>query len=254
MSNKARSFCDGQQTINKATFGLRGIALSIVSLVAIAGCAQYPNGAAQPVSLESEKLCLIASPNGASKVYTGPDGKAVPMTGPQCVQANEEARRGEAEALRVRAADEQRVAQRQTAERQRVQTRLEQVINQEKALGYRHQTVRDLLLDGKALAAQAAKVSVTGFYKALNRRNERFYVSYNDYMMHQYQSVEAQNIGLLTSDGSRRLREYLLRCEQGCQLTILGHVTACVETNAFGRSTSDFCLAADDMRAVEGGT
>jgi uncharacterized protein YecT (DUF1311 family) len=125
--------------------------------------------------------------------------------------------------------------------------------------GYKQVTVRDLILDGKVYAANETKVSVSGFYHAQSRQNERLYNSYDDFMMHTlnpsaFGYVEALNVGLITEDGSRTMREYLLgaRCGvAGCGVTILGHVGECVETNAFGRTAHDLCLLAEDMRSAE---
>ncbi|MGC1108270.1 MAG: hypothetical protein WA870_00190, partial [Methylovirgula sp.] len=66
-----------------------------------------------------------------------------------------------------------------------------------------------------------------------------------------YQSIDAQYIALLTGNGSRPLREYLMECGSrlGCNVTILGHLSQCTETNIFGATTDDFCLVADDIGA-----
>ena len=185
--------------------------------------------------------CKIERPNSSETFFTGNDGRPMFMTPAECAAANEQAQR--------RQAEQQLAAQRQQEERQRADLAASEALLREKMLGYEQTTVKDLLLDAKVLESKNAKLAVTGFYKPLGRHNERFYVSYNDYMMHTYQSIEATNVGLLTADGSRRLREYLQRCVAGCELTILGHITSCVETNPFGASTTDFCLTADDMRA-----
>jgi hypothetical protein len=57
-------------------------------------------------------------------------------------------------------------------------------------------------------------------------------------------------IGTITEDGSRRLREYLLRCSNygGCNVTILGHLDFCTERSAWVPVTQDVCLVAEDMR------
>jgi hypothetical protein len=108
--------------------------------------------------------------------------------------------------------------------------------------------VRDLLLDGRTYASDGTKVAAAGFYKLNARRDERLYISYDDFMMHTFQPVEARYVGLLTDGGSRALREYLMRCVAGCNVTILGHLDRCVETNVFGAMAQDVCLVADDIR------
>ena len=126
-----------------------------------------------------------------------------------------------------------------------------QIVRDEAARGYKRITVKDLYLDGKFYAANETKVAVPGFYKTYGRHNERLYGSYNDFMMHNFQSVEALHIGLITEDSSRNLREYLLRCVAGCNVTILGHVGHCVETSVFGATAQDICLVAEDMGRAE---
>lgn len=226
----------------------------IALMVLTAGCAPSLDGGVQSPGLGLRTVCFINRQNSSPTVYTGPDGRALALTRPQCIEANEEAQRQDLAAEQARQAKVQLATQRQREEQQRSDAATAQAVRDEKARGYQHVTVKDLLLDAKILATRQAKIAVSGFYKTLGRRNERLYVSYNDFMMHAYQSVQAQNVGLLTADGSRRLREHLLRCVAGCELTILGHVTECVETSALGTSTPDFCLVADDMRVIGNGT
>ena len=171
--------------------------------------------------------------------YMEPNGHPVLLTPTQCEEKN-------AQALHER----QRAAQQAQADQQKLAAADAQIVRDEERRGYKHVTLKDLLLDARAYAANAAKVAVSGFYKLHGRRDERLYASYNDLMMHTYQSVEASYIGLLTDDGNRPLREYLMRCGAtfGCEVTILGHVSPCVETNVFGATAGDFCLVAEAMR------
>ena len=209
--------------------------------------------------LQPGTVCFIhhqntpGTPYPLTTVYTGADGRAVPLTPEQCRQADADAQIAEQQAQQQRAAETQRAAQLAQADQQRRDAAAAQIVREEEARGYKHVTVKDLLLDGKVYAANETKVSVSGFYHAQNRQNARLYDSYNDFMMHTmnpsaFGYVEALNVGLISEDGSRTLREFLLRCVAGCGVTILGHIGQCVETNAFGRQSDDFCLVAEDMR------
>ncbi len=183
-------------------------------------------------------------------VFVGPDGQPQRLSREQCQQENEKSLSAEEEAYQRSMADAQRAGQ----EAQRKQAAIAaQIVRDEEARGYKHVTVKDLLLDHKVYAANETKISVSGFYHAQNRQNERLYDSYNEFMMHTlnpsaFGYVEALNVGLITEDGSRTMREYFLRCVAGCAVTILGHVGQCVETNSFGRQSEDVCLIAEDMR------
>jgi hypothetical protein len=170
------------------------------------------------------------------------------MTPAQCQQANADAQISE-----QRAAEAQRAAQEAQAEQQKQAAAAAQVIRDDESRGYKHVTVKDVVLDRKIYAANETKLAVSGFYHAENRQNERLYSSYNEYMMHTlnpeaFGYTEALSVGLITEDGSRTMREYFLRCVPGCVVTIIGHVGQCVETNAFGRQSDEVCLIAEDMR------
>jgi hypothetical protein len=226
--------------------------LALLAAVACieSGCGDYPIPAhplgALVNSLQPATVCFIHHPNtSATTAYTGPDGRTVAMTPEQCQQANADAQ----------IAEQQQAAQEAQAEQQKRAAAAAQVIRNDESRGYKHVKVRDLVLDRKVYAANETKLSVSGFYHAQNRQNERLYDSYNEYMMHTlnpqaFGYVEALNVGLITEDGSRAMREYLLRCVAGCAVTILGHIGQCVETNAFGRRSEEVCLVAEDMRPV----
>jgi uncharacterized protein YecT (DUF1311 family) len=115
---------------------------------------------------------------------------------------------------------------------------------------YKSVTVKDLLLDRKAYAASQTGVAVSGFYRLRGPHDERLYTSYDDFMMHMYQSVEAQYIALITETGSRPMRESLMDCgaRMGCDVTIVGHLSPCVESTAFGGRSDALCLVAEVMR------
>jgi hypothetical protein len=200
------------------------------------------------------RLCYI--PEGTIPNPYDPTGHYVNnLTNAECEQKKEEARAAAEEANRARAAEAQRAAQLAQADQQRRAAAVAQIVRDEWARGYRHITVKDLYIDGKAYADSHTKVSVSGFYRALSRHYERLYNSGDEYMAHTlnpsaYGSAEALNVGLLTDTASRSLRAALLSCEGGCVVTILGHVAHCVETNAFGRAAQDICLVAEDISAT----
>jgi hypothetical protein len=181
-------------------------------------------------------------------VFVGPDGQPQRLSGEQCDQENERSLNAEEQAFQQTVATAQRTAQ---VAQQKQADRLAQIASDEAARGYKRITVKDLYLDAKSYAANQTKIAVPGFYKAKSLHDQRLYSSYDDFMMHTYQSDEALNVGLLTDDGSRSLREYLLRCVAGCKVTILGHADQCVATNVFGATTHDVCLVAEDMERAE---
>jgi hypothetical protein len=220
--------------------------LFVIALAGVqSGCGGAPFGGALS-GLHPRSICYVYHQNSPTPTtYTGPDSQAVPLTADECGMANAEARAND-----QRAEQQRQAAAAQDAQQKRAAT----VIQAEEARGYTRQiTVKDLILDARMYAANGTKVVVTGFYKLQGRRDERFYVSFNDLMMHSYSNVGASYVGLLTENGTRPMREYLMRCgsTNGCQVTILGHVSPCVETNAFGTSTGDLCLVAEDMRAPD---
>jgi hypothetical protein len=194
---------------------------------------------------------ITGPPARPDTVFVGPVGQPQWLTREQCEQENEKSLSAEKEAF---------WAQRAAQQAQQKQAAIAaQIVRDDEARGYKHVSVKDLLLDGKAYAANETKVSVSGFYHAQSRQNERLYDSYDDFLMHTlnpsgFGYVEALNVGLITEDGSRTMREYFLgaRCSvAGCGVTILGHIGECVETNAFGRTAHDLCLVAEDMRQAE---
>ena len=194
-----------------------------------------------------------APPAGPDTIFVGPDGNPQLLTSEQCARENVKAQVAAAEAYQLSVANAQRAAQEeQQKEQKKHDAFVAQTIHDDAASGYKHVTVKDLYLDSKAYAASGTKVSVSGFYKSYGRHKERLYNSYNELMMVAFQpGVQALSIALLTDDGTRKLREYLLRCMAGCGVTILGHVDQCVETNVFGATDQDICLVATDVRAFE---
>ena len=199
--------------------------------------------------IQGKRLCYIRHQNTpAYTVYIKPDGSTEMLTAEECTQKNQEAQLAEQQAQQKRIADADQEAQEEDRKRNAI---LVQNIKNEMARGYKPTTLKDLYLDGKDDAARGTKVSVHGFYKSYGRHKERLYNSYAELMNALYQpGIETLSIGLLTDDGSRAMREYLLRCAggAGCDITILGHVEGCTETNLLGAATDDVCLVAEDMR------
>jgi hypothetical protein len=62
-------------------------------------------------------------------------------------------------------------------------------------------------------------------------------------------------VPLLTDDASREFRQYLLKCQSnpvsaqgGCSVTVLGHVTICKLSNAFGATREPPCVDVEEGR------
>jgi hypothetical protein len=219
-------------------------------------------GAVGAFGIDLPGICLIHHhhkwvPNGIisggppaipDTAFLGPDGQPQRITSQQCAQENERSLAAEELAYQQTTAASQQAAE---DDRRRRSTALAQVIRAEEARGYARVTVKDLYLDGKSYAASGARVAVRGFFKASGRHDERLYSSYDDFMMHSFQSTEALYIGLLTENASRRLRESLLSCQAGCNVTILGHVDQCLETRLLSGTSNEVCLVAEDIDASE---
>jgi hypothetical protein len=182
-------------------------------------------------------------------VFAGPDGQPQRISREQCQQENDRSLAAEEDAFQRTMADAQRATQNAQQKQQEAEAKIEA---DELARGYQHVTVQNLIIDGRTYESSRAKVSVSGFYKLNGRRDERLYTSYGDVMMHLYQPTDARYVGLITDGGSHALRAYLMQCGDrvGCDVTILGHVSPCVETNAFGTSSSDVCLVAEELRSA----
>ena len=177
-------------------------------------------------------------------MFVGSDGQPQRLTREQCEQENAKSLAAEEEAFQRTMANAQRAAQQVQQQRAAVAA---QIVRDEAARGYKRVTVKDLYLDAKTYAANQTKLAVPGFYKSNGRHDERLYSTYDEYMMHTlnpaaFGYAEGLNVGLITEDGSRSLREYLLRCVAGCKITILGHADQCTATNAFGATSHDVCL------------
>jgi hypothetical protein len=91
-------------------------------------------------------------------------------------------------------------------------------------------SVNDLILDSKDLAARNAKIQIRGIYKKFGD-NGHLYGS----NMEAYSNTD-NYVVLLTDEAQRPLRAALLsygcESEMGCQIDIGGHMTTCEHTNA----------------------
>jgi hypothetical protein len=186
-------------------------------------------------------------------MFVGQDGQPQRLTREQCEQENAKSLAAEEEVFRRTMDETQRAVQ--VAQQNRAAVTA-QIVRDEAARGYKRVTVKDLYLDAKTYAANQTKLAVQGFYKSKGRHDERLYLSYDEYMMHTlnpaaFGYAEGLNVGLITEDSSRSLREYLLQCVAGCKITILGRADQCTATNAFGATSHDVCLVAEDMERAQ---
>lgn len=111
-------------------------------------------------------------------------------------------------------------------------------------------SVKDFVLEGKQLAEEHAKVSISGSYLAQGRA-ENMYDNYTAVIEAlQYPSMGRQPIvPLLTDKAIYPVRRRLLECQSspsesqvGCQVVLRGIVMMCTETNDFGVSSEAPCL------------
>jgi hypothetical protein len=119
---------------------------------------------------------------------------------------------------------------------------------------YQFVTVRNFVIDGPKLAAENAKVKISGFYI----RQSGIEVVYANQqalvIATQSNSPGTQpSVPLLTDDAPHALRARLLDCQSnpasaqiGCQVTVQGEVTTCGLTSAFGATREMPCLHVED--------
>jgi len=218
---------------------------TVLALLGVGTLACATTGCAGRAGL-FQTVCFIQTQSG-SVPYVGPDGRAAPLTAPECAQKNQEAHAAQEQWAVMQ---EQERSNRQIAagiDAAIDQAKQEAVLRKEAAAGYKRVTVKDLYLDGKSFAANQTRVSAFGFYKQVNRRDERLYNSYDEYMQRALNGLDALYVGIITEGGSREMRAALLTCPGGCGARLLGHVARCVETNALGRTADDICLVAEDI-------
>jgi len=102
----------------------------------------------------------------------------------------------------------------------------ERAIEKASSRGYKLiPSIKDLMLDGKELADNDAKIQISGFYKRTGDNG----VLYGS-MMDAYQNTN-NYFPLITDDAQRALRAHFLSdgCAQifGCKVDIGGHMTTC---------------------------
>jgi hypothetical protein len=119
---------------------------------------------------------------------------------------------------------------------------------------YQSVSVRDFAADGAKLAAENAKVSLTGSY-LLQGSLGVLYADMQAIIMTKYHpDAGAQpNVPLRTGDASRRLRQRLLSCQTdlsaaqvGCTVKIRGQATMCPLTDASGATHEAPCVNVED--------
>jgi hypothetical protein len=119
---------------------------------------------------------------------------------------------------------------------------------------YRSVSVRDFAAEGSKLAAENAKVSLTGSYILENKRG-MLYTDMQAIVQTKYhlQAGTQATVPLLTNDASRQLRQRLLSCETdlsaaqvGCTIRIRGRATMCALTDASGATRKTPCVNVED--------
>jgi hypothetical protein len=200
---------------------------------------------------------IRSTPCGVTLSLDGVSQPAERLTPEQCEQkrANLEAM---ARAAAQRAAQEaQQKRDDAIVAKQKRDAIVAQAIRDEKARGYQRISLETFLLDGKDLAARAAKVSLQGAY--LQEGNIGMFFTNQVAIMKVTQAPQIgrnePRVPLLTDDATRESRQYLLRCRSnpaaaqvGCPITILGHATMCTATGPLGVGQELPCVAVDEAR------
>lgn len=110
-------------------------------------------------------------------------------------------------------------------------------------------SIVDFVLDGKQLAKGAQYLRLSGMY-IQQSGVEYLYADTQAVLESTYSSTTTPPaIALLTEDASRSFRKLLLACQAhptysqvGCSVTLWGHATMCVRTNAFGTPREIPCI------------
>ena len=121
--------------------------------------------------------------------------------------------------------------------------------------GYQRISVETFVLDGRDLAARAAKVSISGAYVREGFLEALYADTRAIIMATRYPNAGGQNqpkVLLLTDDASRDFRQHLLTCQSnaasaqvGCSVRVLGQATICTLSNAFGAARELPCVAVE---------
>ncbi len=125
---------------------------------------------------------------------------------------------------------------------------------------YTPTTIREFAIDGPRLAADSARLTLSGVY-VLEGRVGYLYANHHSVELAQsvYEPTTQPRVAVLTDDASRDLRAKLLSCQTdpisaqtGCAVSIRGNATICGVTNGFGASHDEPCLnAMDELIAPE---
>lgn len=133
---------------------------------------------------------------------------------------------------------------------QQLRTAIAKKIAADDARGYKHISFDDFVLDGRTMAENHAKVSISGRYVKYGSVE---YLTPSPMASARLNSVgdTGESVGLLTDQADRNTRKYFLECQKsnqtlalGCGVTLLGHVTTCVKT-IFLNATNEPCLEVD---------
>lgn len=125
--------------------------------------------------------------------------------------------------------------------------------NAELARGFSSITVRNFILDGKALAAQGAKVALTGAYMPVGNLEFLFETNIDAIQFANGHNQNSPTVYLITEDASRDFRSQLLACRSnpatvsvGCNVHVLGNATMCALSGPFGISSNVPCVSVDE--------
>ena len=131
----------------------------------------------------------------------------------EALRARQEAEQRLAE-IRGRTEAQQRTREGALAQKEELERKAEL---EERTSGYQRISVETFLLDGRQLAAEAAKVSISGAYVSEGNLNV-LYADVRAAMM----ATQQPYVLLLTDDASRELRQYLLTCRSNPSSAQLG--------------------------------
>lgn len=114
---------------------------------------------------------------------------------------------------------------------------------------YQSMSVADFAIDGPKLAAENARVTLTGVYILDNGLPKLYATPYAVALSHSRYGGNQPSVALLTDDASRKLRAKFLACDSnpalsqtGCQVEISGRAQQCVVTNTFGATRTLPCV------------
>jgi hypothetical protein len=121
-------------------------------------------------------------------------------------------------------------------------------------------TIREFVIDGPQLAADSARLNLSGVYVLEGRVGYLYTNHHSVELAHSvYEPTTQPRVAVLTDDASRELRAKLLSCQTdpvsaqtGCTVSIRGNATVCGVSNGFGATHDEPCLnAMDEILAPE---